>query len=526
MNIENILVNYYYSFMLFLFLLIIILFILNFKIIVNQFYNIRKLTWILVGFIFILGLLMRIFFVPHIHQVFYDEFYHLNIAENMAKQHKFCYCSFTLDDFCYNCSKVPEWLPGFHFLLSFIFNIFGIYDIVAYAFNTIIGSITPPLFFILGYLIFRNEKIAVLSQLILTVLPVHLKLSGSTANDITSLFFILLLLIILYSYLRNNILTQLYLLLSILLFCIYVRIENFILIFLVLYFLWQNDNKVNEIINPKYILIIWILFILLLIPRIIHFYYLLPYILHFSNIQNQFQINLIDAFRNFITDFAKNFFFNLLFWIDNRINPIFYTLFSIYGLVCFNNKKIIHYLVLWFMTFYFIYSSFKNGGFMLLYTLDNWRYTLPLYIPIILMASYGIYEFITLFNHHRFLRNVLYIVIFFFIISIYFQFKPFILLENSHQENYLYLKSLKDKLPNHCPIIISGTFITGNALEIRYTLGLDAIPAEYLKNISIFSKNKCYLLLNNYNSNMDINSFMGANFTAKYYSDYTLVTIP
>jgi len=428
-NLEDILINGYFYFMLLIFLALIGLIVINAKRIIKQFKNIKTTTWITVLLIFLLGLIIRMFFIPHMHQVFYDEFYHINIAGNMDKEQKFC-SNLINESYC----KIIGWPPGYHFLLSFVFKVFGISEDVAYFFNVFFSSISLLLIFLLTYLVFKNDKIALLSMLMLDFLPVHLKISGSAALMPLSFFFMTLSMIFFLIYLREKKFTLLVLFLTSLLFMIYIRPENFILIFLFSMFIFFYNKKS---LKNKRIIITLIIFILLLIPLSFQIY-------NGLNNKTPYWNESIVSFFDF---FKQNVWYNILFWFENKINPLFYTLFAIFGLFSFKRitKKIKYFLLIWFIAFFIFYTCFEKGDMSIRLTLDSWRYSLPLYVPIILFAGNGCYELITTFDKNAF-KLLLALIMVLLVVFNYFYFYSFIYLENNHQKEYKNFKISLSKL--------------------------------------------------------------------------------
>ena len=224
MSLEQMFIDYYFYYIFFIFITLVILFSFNIKFVLKHFKSIKKTTLVFVLLIFLCGLMLRVYFIPHVHHVYYDEFNHLNIAEHLVKEHKFCS---DFDPNNKNCILFG-WPPGFHFLLSLFFTLFGISDKVAYTFNSLVSCFSLLLIFFLTYLFFKNEKIALFSMFLLNFLPVHLKISGTTTLMPIFFFFILLTFIFAFIYIKEKQYSILLLFFSSLLFTVYIRPENFI----------------------------------------------------------------------------------------------------------------------------------------------------------------------------------------------------------------------------------------------------------------------------------------------------------
>ena len=96
--LEHLIVDYYYYYLLILTLLILFFLIKNYRLIKRPFIKIKKKTWVCLLLIFLVGLTIRVGFIPHIHQVNYDEQAFLNTAESVAKERQLCDCRSKVDN--------------------------------------------------------------------------------------------------------------------------------------------------------------------------------------------------------------------------------------------------------------------------------------------------------------------------------------------------------------------------------------------------------------------------------------------
>lgn len=161
-------------------LAIILLFILNFNSIIKPFRTIKRRTWIILFLIFLCSLYIRLFVILHTHDAYFDEFEHVNIAENILYNNKFCECMAGLPQHCTSCAAV-DWPPGYHTFLSLVFGVFGDSEAVAYDTNAVLGSISIILMFLLIFLIFKDSTLALTGAFMLSFIPVHLRYSGTTS---------------------------------------------------------------------------------------------------------------------------------------------------------------------------------------------------------------------------------------------------------------------------------------------------------------------------------------------------------
>lgn len=139
--------------------------------------------------LFAVSLAVRLCVYPRTHQVYFDEFEHLDIARNLARLGQFALSRASgLPGF--DVLDAPPWPGGFHAMLAVVFKLFGFSETAAYAFNGLLGGGTVALTYLLGLALFEHEAAAGFGALICAALPLHLKYSGATDLTMASLFWI------------------------------------------------------------------------------------------------------------------------------------------------------------------------------------------------------------------------------------------------------------------------------------------------------------------------------------------------
>jgi len=230
------------------------LFFLEKKFIKTYFSKIKKKTWIYLLIIFLSGFAIRMFVFPHFHLMYIDEPWNMEIAKNIAYKNEPVVCRYSYPDSeaCFLTQKPPGW----PFLVSLLYRIFGPGSAVAFNLNVIVGSLSIILIFAFTYLVFNNEKVSLWASFLLSFAPIHVLWSGSAETTIASAFFILLTMIPFVIYIKTmekNILTLAILLLV---FSVFVRFENVILILIIfliyLKFFSTKKNKIANFVNLFY----------------------------------------------------------------------------------------------------------------------------------------------------------------------------------------------------------------------------------------------------------------------------------
>ena len=161
------------------FVLICVFFVINRRDIAKQFKKIKKHTWFAFIIIFILGSYLR-FSSPG--------------------------CSAT-DGLCFNYVKTATDMletqnvgdlmhPKAYSLLLAIGFLFDQNYSTVYYFNLIISSLTIFLVFLLAYVIFKREDVALFSSLIYSLLPISILYAKLNASEVTAVFFFVMTVII------------------------------------------------------------------------------------------------------------------------------------------------------------------------------------------------------------------------------------------------------------------------------------------------------------------------------------------
>ena len=228
MAIIDIYQNSIFFIMYFVFIMLIIFCFLNFRAIANQFRKIKRKTWIFLFAIFLIGFILRVFVFPHVHLMYIDEPLYLEMAKNMNQRQQPVACEY--ESYGIENCWMPLKAPGWPFLISIVFLIFGMNNYYALYFSSIIGSLSVILIFLLAYLIFRNQKTALWSSFFLAFTPIHVLWSNSAETNNASLFFVLLTMTFFFIYMQCKRKTTLILTIFSLFLTILMRFENIVLI--------------------------------------------------------------------------------------------------------------------------------------------------------------------------------------------------------------------------------------------------------------------------------------------------------
>lgn len=174
-------------------------------------------------------LVARLFVVPPRHQVYFDEFIHEDVAENVAHDGTFGETLASGPD-GRRLAQVTAWPGGYHVLLGSVFKVFGFSESAAFRFNIALGTASLLLVFLLAALLFKDQRAGMLAAFFLAALPAHFRFSGAADLTACSEFWILTALLTFALHLEIQTLTSYVLFLLSLVYASHVRVENVILI--------------------------------------------------------------------------------------------------------------------------------------------------------------------------------------------------------------------------------------------------------------------------------------------------------
>jgi len=421
--------------------------------------------------IFCLALLLRLYAIPHIYHVYYDEFYFVNVAENIY-HHNIFGATLWGDKFNLRLLMYPIRLGGYPFLLNLAFKIFGNSPGVAFQVNVFLGALSTLLIFWIGYLLF-NKKIAIglWSALVLIFLPPHLKYSGACGYDISSLFFILtgIWLILLYLAARKRAL--LYLLGVVTIFSAYIRPENIILYFFLITFIIVEYRK--GYLGKKDLALIALSTIALFSFFISKIFYIIS--LEKAN---------TEGFFVSLKHLLDNFFPNFLYLFDFRYFSLVSTiLFFIGSIFLFSRKKRVWILLIgMFLIPFCLYTAHFEGKFSLLSTTTSDRHFFPAAISFSILAGYGIYSLLKKIGSGKILYSFLIFAV--LAANSFFATRNIIdfTFNRDVYKDYSFVREALEKLPKNLPIICQEPF------HIITAIGREVIRSDCFVEIEDYAQ--------------------------------------
>ncbi|MFH1691157.1 MAG: DUF6541 family protein [Candidatus Omnitrophota bacterium] len=404
--------NHYYLFIKLLYLAWIALLFINFSYLKSLCKNVSKKGWLLLLIIMCFGLILRVWLVPHMHHIYFDEFEHINIAENMMNYGKY-FVTLEGGSGFYESYKFEFWPPGYHSLLAGTFFLFGSSTDVAFNFSAIMGGFSILVMFVAVFSLLGRQTIALYAAFLLSILPIHLKYSGSASPEITSLCFIIIGLIACLNHIRNPGQKSLNFAIISIAVIAYMRPENGLFVILLLLLLFfggnffaprSNDQRFfqcpkNTKICSNCFKALGLLFVLL-VPYVVHIFGIGIFVLP-SPGWNQTLLEHLSAIKINAIDNIFYFFFDTY--------PVSVTILAILGAshLYKKHRPIFVYFIIWFFVTIAFFSLYHIGNFM--FNPDSDRYALTPSIAIIIFAGFGLYELIAIFNKKKIIIFLLFL---------------------------------------------------------------------------------------------------------------------
>ncbi len=478
----QLLINLFPAFMKLILLAIFTLLIFNFRFIISAFKGIKRKAWVALLAVIVLGLAVRLFIIPHTHQVYFDEFDHINVAENILFADKFSGCAAGTFDHCQSYNLIP-WLPGYHTFLSLIFSLFGNSEGVAFNTNAVIGSLSIGLVFLLVFLVYKDLRLGLVASFLFSFIPVHLKFSGTNSLEILSLFFLLLAMILFELYAQKRKFSLFLLFLAVVLYTLHIRPENSLLIlFFPVYWWFKPRHEPVKVFTSRDFIALFI-FLVALCPLAILLF----------RINSTFDaIGWNEPFLTKLLNIKSNFVPNLRFFIDPAFNSIIFFIFCLSGSLrlYFNARRQLWVYTLFFLLFFFTYSSYMNGNLL---RGDSSRYSLILYIPLIFIAVNGI-KFIL--EKVRINKGILIFLIVIIFLASLAPAKKFVFAKNEQNgfsSEYEFILSMADKLPGQTYIISYSTSAIISSIHKKAIM-----PDEFMRQKNILATAKNLILFKDF----------------------------
>lgn len=463
-----------------LFIVLCVLLFINRKYFRAYLKLIDKKTGIILILIFCFALLLRIFIPPLQHIMYTDEAWYMEAAKNIVE-------SGTHGEYMKSL--------GWPFFLSLCFRIFGINNYVALFASILLGALTIfPVFFI-SYILFRKKILGLVSSILFSLLPLHIRWSSTAETNVASLFFVSLTICLFLLYFKKKKNTLLWLSLVSFAFTAHFRPENYSLILLFFFGIFLFFKPIYRWFNLKRVLLI-ILLSLLILPNLVH---VLDFQTSTNWLEKESSGNIQGSnwsFQNFVYN-SRNYGSQLF---NGDYYPLLISIFFILGLLFAlkeNNKDTL-FLLFWFILLWSIYFSswFQTLG-------GNTRFFLSFYPLFSIFSSFGIFKISHILESSLKIKNLERVSIYIFTLGILILCIPYFDIAAQHYK--MNGKILETRLPELAKKDISPncTIVAILPVLLSSTTHLNVIPAETfvgdeLLKRSVFESSSCVLFYEGY----------------------------
>lgn len=446
--------------------------------------------------IIILGIFARYALASFLPNVMNDEYFYMATAENMARAGKAF--PYILHGFPLISTGEAQFIPPYPqlwpVLVSFVYKITGEYTFRLAGYVSMFLSCLIPLpAFFAGYFFFDSlpEKKRPFSGVICglfcaflwAVVPVILRLTGCASPEVASTLFIgffLALLALYYRYPSPKTFLAMILALSL---AIHARPENLLYVFLLIpVFVKMKFKPLKDVKNLTAIVLVFFIILSVMIMGMGK---------GDTERGKVFQIQVRKGFDSKFQNFTANLKNNFLFLFGkNAVNPLLFTLLAVGGilfLVLQDDKGRGYLLLGWFAMFFLVFSPFPFGDFSNSHSQDAYRFSLHLYYPIIMAASYCCFRLWDMVKTSRLDKLAPAVTIFMLVLisgSLYLN-MPFLRSAPSDRHYFTLLRGVADKLPHGESKLVMISDDPCFTLLERYAMNIPSYLIENEKDVEM-----------------------------------------
>lgn len=447
---------FYPRFIQILFLLLVVSVVFAYSEIRKYLSGFSRKTLIALGLILLAAALLRGPGIPHRHIVLMDEAEHINVAQNLSTGGRLW---ITVAGTPRHCERgiLSLWPPTHHVLLAGFFSVFGYSEALAFFLTVLLAVLTLVLVFWDAFLLFKDEQAGLLAAAVFCVLPVHLKYSGTTVLEISSVFFTALALVAALLLRRSEKPALFWVFVASLFLTVYARPENVALVFFLAVVAFRH-------VPLRFIL----LGILLSVPLFLQIY------------SNRFVFPIPEwaiQGQQGVEFFKANVLKNLSSWFTLYF-PWILTGFSVWGSrVLWRSKK---RMVIWawsWVLFFVLAFSF--------YCLRADRNAMNIYIPMVLLACAGLRDVWQRWEHKTLYRCLLMVVL---AVAGYMSFLPLSVQSSSRAavKEYEFMRYYRDWVSDE-------TFVISTNPALLNVLGKCGVQPEYLMELPSWPQEMFFL---------------------------------
>jgi 4-amino-4-deoxy-L-arabinose transferase-like glycosyltransferase len=459
------------------FILLIIFVFMNRRTILKHFLRVKRETWILLFLIFLFGFFLRN--AEYWYGLNLDDYVPLETAKYLLLEGKHVKaCSGGMLGECYAYHQVLQ-PPGFPYLITLIYIVFGINSMPVLAFSGILSSITIIIIFLLCYLMFRNEKIGLYSSLVFAIIPIDIFFSGTGNVRVISVFFTALTILFFLIALKKNDMKTWILFALAFSFSTYIRQENYVMF--IPFIAGMIITRYDIIENINKLIVAQIVFSAFQIHNLYWIFRVAPGLfVHPMGLPLTSHACMIRAAPH-IAWFLSGLVHDMILMPYNCLATILFVagmaLSFFYLLARKRSGYWLFFVSLLFITFFLTYSSYCLNfmdGLSAGPDSDYMRYTMQLHVPYSILAGYALYVL-----HKRLRKEAVMILVGLLIaVSLVYALPAGIFMDSrtTHEPDSDYFDAIKKIPPNSTIITMKYMLVASDVVgEERRVISMDTM---------------------------------------------------
>lgn len=402
----------YFYYYIFIFLGLVIASMLAYKEIKKALHGISKSYYIYLAITVFLFIFLEVAFVTPTHLLYNDEYIYVSIAKMFITEHLAAVCSFSNSTMCVPGTAGFIHQPlGWPFIIAIPASILGVSFSLAYALELISSVLSIIFLFYTVYLLFKDQRVAILASAILAFTPLFMRYSMSSILDIPAVTFLLLATLLLATYMRRKSMVVGIAAIFAIAYMLSIKVDMISALAIILLILLLDSDKFEGVDAKKHLkrfFILVVIAVIIILPALLYVY-----------AASQMSFGAPQGQPNFSFSYLRNYSLeNLLFWFGaydtvyvQQFNsyyysefPITYTIFAIIGAVAllrYKKYRLFFIFTLWFLAIFLFYSSYYAGG-VNYGAGDDVRYFSSAFPAIAALAAYS---FVSIFDYIKIKKN-------------------------------------------------------------------------------------------------------------------------
>lgn len=422
-------------------------------------------AWTSALLLFNVALALRLFWAPHVPQVYLDEISFLNTADNMARN------DLNLLSTVHEVSgAIFHPCPaGWQFLISRAYQFFGIRPEVAFTLAATLSALSVPLLFGVLFEMTGRTGVGLWGALFLTILPVHLRLSGSAALETSSVLFLLATLYALLVWRATRARSTLLLAATCFAWFANTRMENTLalgpLLLIYAVAIWPREARSRAD------------FLTATGCGLVAVGFSLPALLaDFYGVATRFYFFYQSA-RVTQGQIESNWQGNLPYWFDNAFHPLMLTMLALIAVAGsirrVHRRRDIVFWTLWTVGLVGFYTMNPSCDFSLRHTLDSWRTAMHPALGVIILAAMGT-QMIVDAAAHPYLRRAAVLTVALAACLTPWLFRDFIMTRHTWMLQWEAMTRMRDALPPDAFLLVydHSTALSPNSPGLAYELAV------------------------------------------------------